>query len=75
MRIWLKPDVMTQYRLIPENATTVNREIDAFLTEASENLPKGIAIEQLMSSNSFLFAAIRESFCSELTFLFTFATF
>jgi hydrophobe/amphiphile efflux-1 (HAE1) family protein len=40
------------------NATTVNREIDAFLTEASENLPKGIAIEQLMSSNSFLFAAI-----------------
>lgn len=42
------------------NATEINREIDAFLAEASKILPKGVEVTQLMSTNEFLFASIHE---------------
>lgn len=42
------------------NATEINREIDAFLAEASKILPKGVEATQLMSTNEFLFASIHE---------------
>ena len=40
------------------NATEVNQQIDAFLDEARKDLPKGVEITQMMSSNDFLFASI-----------------
>jgi hydrophobe/amphiphile efflux-1 (HAE1) family protein len=40
------------------NATEVNRQIDEYLQEVAKSLPKGIAIETLVSSNDFLFASI-----------------
>lgn len=42
------------------NATAVNQQIDAFLEEARKDLPKGVELKQLMSSNDFLFASIHE---------------
>lgn len=42
------------------NATEVNANIDEFLEEAKKNLPKGVELTQLMSSNDFLFASIHE---------------
>ncbi|WP_102406360.1 efflux RND transporter permease subunit [Parabacteroides bouchesdurhonensis] len=42
------------------NATEVNEQIDAFLDEARKDLPKGVEIVQMMSSNDFLFASIHE---------------
>ena len=42
------------------NATEVNRNIDKFLDEARKELPKGVELTQMMSSNDFLFASIHE---------------
>ena len=42
------------------NATEVNNNIDAFLNEARKDLPKGVEIVQMMSSNDFLYASINE---------------
>ena len=42
------------------NATAVNQEIDKFLDEARKDLPNGIEITQVMSSNDFLFASINK---------------
>lgn len=42
------------------NATEVNQNIDKLLDEARSNLPKGVELTQLMSSNDFLFASIQE---------------
>lgn len=42
------------------NATEVNEQIDAFLEEARKDLPKGVELTQVMSSNDFLFASIHE---------------
>lgn len=42
------------------NATQVNNQINAFLEEAEKNLPKGVEVVQLMSSNDFLYASIHE---------------
>ena len=41
------------------NATEVNNQIDALLAEVQKNAPKGIEITQMMSSNDFLFASIK----------------
>ena len=42
------------------NATEVNNNIDKFLEEARKDLPKGVELEQMMSSNDFLYASIHE---------------
>ena len=42
------------------NATEVNQNIDKLLEEASQDLPKGVELTQMMSSNDFLFASIHE---------------
>lgn len=42
------------------NATEINRQIDAFLAEASKSMPRGVEVTQLMSTNEFLFASIHE---------------
>ncbi len=42
------------------NATEVNARIDKFLEEARKELPKGVELTQMMSSNDFLFASIHE---------------
>lgn len=42
------------------NATEVNENIDKLLDEARKDLPKGVELTQLMSSNDFLFASIHE---------------
>ena len=42
------------------NATEVNQNIDKLLEEASKDLPKGVGLTQMMSSNDFLFASIHE---------------
>lgn len=42
------------------NATEVNQNIDKLLEEASKDLPKGVELTQIMSSNDFLFASIHE---------------
>lgn len=42
------------------NATEVNQQIDAFLEEAKKDLPRGVELTQMMSSNDFLFASIHE---------------
>ena len=42
------------------NATEVNQNIDKFLEEARKDLPKGVELTQMMSSNDFLFASIHE---------------
>lgn len=42
------------------NATQVNQEIDKFLEEARKDLPRGVELTQMMSSNDFLFASIHE---------------
>ena len=41
-------------------ATEVNQNIDKFLEEARKDLPKGVELTQMMSSNDFLFASIHE---------------
>ena len=40
------------------NATEINQNIDKFLAEVAQNLPKGVAVTQVMSANDFLFASI-----------------
>ena len=56
-----KPGVSCMvYQTAGSNATEINREIDAFLADASRRLPKGAEITQLMSTNEFLFASIHE---------------
>ena len=47
------------YQTAGSNATAVNKDIDAFLAKASEDLPEGLEIVQIMSSNDFLFASIK----------------
>lgn len=42
------------------NATEVNQQIDELLEEARKELPKGVELDQMMSSNDFLFASIHE---------------
>ena len=42
------------------NATEVNQNIDKLLEEASKDLPKGVELTQMKSSNDFLFASIHE---------------
>ena len=42
------------------NATEVNQNIDKLLEEASKDLPKGVELTQMMSSNDFLLASIHE---------------
>lgn len=42
------------------NATEVNQQIDEFLEEARKDLPKGVELDQMMSSNDFLYASIHE---------------
>jgi hydrophobe/amphiphile efflux-1 (HAE1) family protein len=42
------------------NATDVNNQIDAFLEDAKKDLPKGVEIVKVMSSNDFLYASIHE---------------
>ena len=42
------------------NATEVNQNIDKLLAEASKDLPNGVELTQMMSSNDFLFASIHE---------------
>ncbi|MDD3038803.1 efflux RND transporter permease subunit [Bacteroides sp.] len=42
------------------NATEVNQQIDDLLEEVSKDLPKGVELTQMMSSNDFLFASIHE---------------
>lgn len=48
------------YQTPGSNATEVNNNITAFLKQAEENLPEGLEIVQLMSSNDFLYASIHE---------------
>lgn len=40
------------------NATEINQNIDNFLAEIAKDLPKGVAVTQVMSANDFLFASI-----------------
>ena len=42
------------------NATEVNQNIDELLEEVRKDLPKGVELTQIMSSNDFLFASIHE---------------
>lgn len=42
------------------NATEVNNNIDALLESIEKDLPKGVEITQVMSSNDFLYASIHE---------------
>ena len=42
------------------NATAVNKQINAFLEEARKELPKGVELTQVMSSDDFLYASIHE---------------
>lgn len=42
------------------NATEVNNNIDALLDEIRKDLPKGVELTQVMSSNDFLYASIHE---------------
>ena len=46
------------FQVAGSNATAVNEAIDAKLDELSQNLPKGLQFQQLMSTNDFLFASI-----------------
>lgn len=46
------------YQTAGSNATEVNNNIDKFLKEARKDLPKGVEIAQMMSSNDFLYASI-----------------
>lgn len=42
------------------NATEVNNRINDFLEEVRKDLPRGVELTQLMSSNDFLYASIHE---------------
>ncbi|MEG1998806.1 MAG: efflux RND transporter permease subunit, partial [Bacteroidales bacterium] len=48
------------YQTAGSNATEVNNQIDKFLKEAQKDLPKGVELTQIMSSNDFLYASINE---------------
>ena len=41
------------------NATEVNEQIDALLADVQANAPRGVKITQMMSTNDFLFASIK----------------
>ena len=56
-----KPAVLYMvFQTAGSNATEVNQNIDKLLEEASKDLPKGVELTQMMSSNDFLFASIHE---------------
>ena len=42
------------------NATEVNNNIDKFLSEASQSLPKGLKLDVVNNTNDFLYASIHE---------------
>ena len=46
------------FQVAGSNATDVNKNIDKFLDEARKDLPEGLEITQIMSTNDFLFASI-----------------
>lgn len=48
------------YQTAGSNATEVNQQIDKLLDEVRKDLPKGVELTQMMSSNDFLFASIHE---------------
>ena len=48
------------YQTAGSNATEVNNRINDFLEEARKDLPRGVELTQLMSSNDFLYASIHE---------------
>ena len=48
------------YQTAGSNATEVNNNINAFLEEARQNLPKGVELIQLQSTNDFLYASMKE---------------
>lgn len=48
------------YQTAGSNATEVNNQIDKFLAEAEKDLPKGVELVQIMSTNDFLYASISE---------------
>lgn len=51
---------MHDFQTAGSNATEVNNHIDAFLEEAAKDLPKGVELTKVMSSNDFLYASIHE---------------
>ena len=55
------PGVLFRVFPVPgANSTEVNEHITAFLEKARENLPKGVEMTVLSTSNDFLFASINE---------------
>lgn len=48
------------YQTAGSNATEVNEQINAYLERASENLPSGLKLETLRSTNDYLYASINE---------------
>ena len=48
------------YQTAGSNATEVNQQIDKLLDEVGKDLPQGVELTQMMSSNDFLFASIHE---------------
>ena len=53
------PGVMAMvFQTAGSNATAVNEEIDKLLDEVRKDLPKGIELDQVNSSNDFLYASI-----------------
>ena len=62
MRIWLKPDVMAEYKLMPSDvsAALAEQNIEKYLKEIEPTLPPGMKTEVIMSANDFLFASIHE---------------
>ena len=48
------------YQTAGSNATEVNQQIDKLLEEVQKDLPQGVELTQMMSSNDFLFASIHE---------------
>lgn len=54
------PGVMAMvYQTAGSNATAVNNEIDKLLDEVRKGLPNGIELDQVNSTNDFLFASIK----------------
>ncbi|MBQ7819269.1 MAG: efflux RND transporter permease subunit [Bacteroidales bacterium] len=53
------PGVMAMvFQTAGSNATAVNEEIDQLLEEVRKDLPKGVELDQVNSTNDFLFASI-----------------
>ncbi len=67
LRIWMKRTTdghngvsCMLFQTAGSNATEVNNQINRFLEEARKELPQGVELTQLMSSNDFLYASIHE---------------